>query len=175
MNKQNKRLLCEAAEKMDNIVSGLAVESFTDKKVDRYPEGQLMKEIRVFIDFPQKEIAKMMGVSAPSLSAHEKRQNVNRSTITKFCQITGIDAWDFDVLRNALTLLKTDLIGLMDDPEGAIQKLIRMKDEMSRKGKSAIIEDINKKIQDFSYNSLVKALDYIRMLELSEKEQKRSL
>lgn len=173
MDSNKKRLLIETAARLDNIAGGLDPHGFSVEDVEMYPEGQLIKEVRTFINYPQKELAPAIGISAPSLSAHEKRQNVNNDVMSKFLNATQIDMWDFNVIRNALSILKIDLNTLMSDPNKAIEELQRRKKKMEELSRQAITEGIILRIGELSTPSIIKVLDYIRLLKLDEEENKK--
>lgn len=174
MDSNKKRLLIETAERLNDITSGLDPHSFTVEDIEMYPEGQLMKEIRTFINYPQKELAPAIGISAPSLSAHEKRQNVNNDVMSKFLKATQIDGWDFDVIRNALSILKIDLNTLMEDPTKAIKELQGRKKRMEELSVNALTEGIMQTISELSTPSVMKVLEYVRLLKLAEENKKPS-
>lgn len=173
MDSNKKRLLIETAERLDDIAGGLDPRGFCVENVEVYPEGQLMKEIRTFINYPQKELAPAIGISAPSLSAHEKRQSVNNDIMSKFYNATQIDPWNFDVIRNALSILKIDLNTLMDNPNKAIEELQRRKKRMEELSRQAVTEGITHRISELSTPSIMKVLDYVRLLQLAEEEDKK--
>lgn len=164
MNFEGKKRVLSVAEKLDSAFPSIYPAQFLEAWKD-YPEGQLLKELRTQLDYPQKDIAKEIGISAPALSNHEKRETVNHETAAKYQKILGIDAWDYDVLRYALSALPGyNLKKLLENPEQAINKLKEEQEEQAKNSKAVLIEGISGMLKELPQPAAMKAHEYVSML-----------
>lgn len=172
MDIQKRNKLIEMAEKLESSALERALETMPKKKYLHYSDGELMKEIRIYIDFPQKEIAQKMGISAPALSGHEKRNEVNLKTLNKFCETIGIEMDTFEMIIDALDLLKTDLNDLMSSPEESLKKIEMITEELKKNSQEIMIKNIEKRLETLSMYSLREVSRYVRLIEIAQEFEK---
>lgn len=128
-----------------------------------YSEGELLKELRTYLEIPQKDIAKKLFISAPTLSRHESRKKVNPTTLKEYVEQLGISLFMFDSLKLLLSLLNENLSEFLDDND-VIEKLKKIATDTRIEEKECYIENIND-ILNFLYVDEVKKIsDYANMV-----------
>lgn len=141
MNTDRKQTLHWIGQQLILIFGGDEPEDFKEG-CQPYPEGKLLKEIRTYLEIQQKDIAEEIGITASALSGHEKRNIVNDKIIQAYLYFFGISSDKLRAIETALSVLDTDLKGLLNSFNENVKEMQRLKAEQQSSNKQRYINDI---------------------------------
>ncbi|WP_304683598.1 helix-turn-helix domain-containing protein [Ileibacterium valens] len=130
-----------------------------------YSQGNLLKELRVELEVPQKAIAKKIGITPPTLSAHEKKHFVNTATLDKYLECISMTERDFFLLLKLLSNLGLDLNGMLTMNKSDLDEMVQKKQEKySIDIRQKTLAKLDNQVSRMDIKDINKVIDYAEMV-----------
>lgn len=137
---------------------------FQTKGEGNYSEGQMLKEIRKYLELNQEDMVDVLGVKQSTVSAHERRQTVNSKVKRKYLSTLGLTEEEFQNLKRIMDNLPGyDLEALMEEPEEAVDELVGSAVD-AQEAEDKQRESVRHLVSLLSKDDLNKAAEYLQML-----------